>query len=125
MKNVLKSLAKSVLIPLGLTAAISATDSAIHKKMFGSSFTTLIVSNEETNDIMKILKSLEEYGLLIKGVSETIQNDAKKQKRGFLGMFSGTLGATLLGNILPGKKLLELVKKQITAVKNFSCRLIV
>ena len=58
MKNVWKSLAKRVLIPLGLTAAISATDSAIHKKMFGPSFTTLIISNEETNDIMKIVKSL-------------------------------------------------------------------
>ena len=56
--NVLKPLSKSVLIPLGLTAA-SATDTAIHKKMFGSGFTTLINSNEEINDIMKIVKSLE------------------------------------------------------------------
>ena len=59
-------------IPLGLTAAASATDAAIHKKMFGSGNTILIISNEEINDIMKIIKSLEESGLLIKGVSETI-----------------------------------------------------
>ena len=76
IKNVLKPLPKSVLIPLELTAAASATDAAIHKKMFGSGKTTLI-SNEEMNDIMKIVKSLEESGLLIKGVSKTIKNEAK------------------------------------------------
>ena len=63
MKNVIKSLAKSVLIPLGLTAAASATDAAIHKKMFESNMTTLIISNEEMHDIMKIVKSLAESGL--------------------------------------------------------------
>ena len=68
--NVLKPLAKSVLIPLGLTAAVSARDAAIHKKMFRYDFTTLIISNEEMNDIiMKIVMSLEESGLLIKGVN--------------------------------------------------------
>ena len=76
--NVLKSLAKSVLILLGLTAAASATDACIHKKMFGSGVITLIISNEEMNDIMKIVKSLEESGLLIKGVSQTIKNEAKE-----------------------------------------------
>ena len=70
MKNVLKPLAKSVLIPLGL-AATSAIGVTIHKKNFGSGMTALIISNEEMNDIMKIVKSLEESGLLIKGVSET------------------------------------------------------
>ena len=59
MKNKLKPLAKSVLIPLGLTTAASATDAAIHKKIFGSGMTTMIISNEEMNDIMKIVKSLE------------------------------------------------------------------
>ena len=59
MKNVLKLLAKSVLIPLGLTAAASPTDAAIHKKMFGSGTTILMISNEEINDIMKIVKTLE------------------------------------------------------------------
>ena len=77
--NVLKPLAKSVLIPLGLTTA-AATDAAIHKKIFGSGTTTLIISNEETDDIMKIIKSLEESGLLMKSVSETIKNEAKGQK---------------------------------------------
>ena len=61
--NVLKPLAKSVLIPLGLTAGSSATDAAIHKKIFGSAMKTLIASKEEMNDIMKILKSLEESSL--------------------------------------------------------------
>ena len=74
---VLKPLAKSVLIPLGLTSAASATDPAIHKKMFGSGIKTLTISNEKMNDIIKIVKSLEESGLLIKGVSETIENEGK------------------------------------------------
>ena len=98
--NVLKPLAKSVLIALGLTAAASAsaTDVAIHKKMFG-----LTISNEETNYIIKIVNCLEESGLLIKGVSETIKNEGKEQKGGFLGILLGTLGASLLGNLLSGK----------------------
>ena len=103
MKNVLKPLAKSVLIPLGLTLAASATDAAIHKKMFGSSNTRLIISNEEMDDIMKMIKSLEESGLLIKGVSETSKNEAKEQKEGFLSMLLGILGASLLINLLTGK----------------------
>ena len=77
MKNVLvlKPLTKSVLIPLGLTASASATDAAINKKMIGSGITTIIILNEETNDIMKIVQSFEESGLLIKGVSKTIINE--------------------------------------------------
>ena len=101
--NVLKPLAKSVLIPLGLTTAASATDATIHKKMFGSGTTILTISNEEIHDIMKIVKSLVDSGLLIKGVSETIKNEAKKQKGGFLGMLLGTLGASLLGNLSTNK----------------------
>ena len=58
MKNVFKPITKSVLIPLGLAAA-SAIDAAIHKKMFESGMRTLIISNEEINDIIKIVKSLE------------------------------------------------------------------
>ena len=77
MKNVLQSLAKSVLIPLGLTAASSVVDAGIPKKRLGSGSTALIISNEETKDIIKIVKSLEDSGLLLKGVSETIQNEAK------------------------------------------------
>ena len=86
--NVLKSLAKSVLILLGLRAA--ATDEVRHKKMFGSGVTTLIILNEEMNDIMEIVKSLEESVLLIKGVSDTIKNVAKEQKERFAGMLLGT-----------------------------------
>ena len=84
--NVLKRLAKSVLIPLELTTAASATDVAIHKKMFWSGFTTLITSNEEMEGIMKKIKYLKESGLLIKVVSETIQNVAKEQKEELLRM---------------------------------------
>ena len=68
-----------------------------------SGTTILIISNEEINDIMKIIKSLEESGLLIKGVGKTIKNKAKEQKGGFFSMLLGTLGASLLGNLLTGK----------------------
>ena len=101
MKNVLKPLVKSVLIPLRLTAA-AATGAAIYKKIFKSGVTTLIISNEEMNDIMNIVKSVKESGFLIKGVSETIKTEAKVQKGGFLSTFLGTLGASLLRNLLAG-----------------------
>ena len=78
----LKPSAKNDLIPLGLTAAASATEAAIHKKMFRHGTTTLIISNEEMNDIMKIVKSLKESGLLIKAVSQAIKNEAKTKKEG-------------------------------------------
>ena len=68
--------------------------------MFGSGVTTLIFSNDEMDDILKIVKSLENCGLLLKGVSETIQHEAKEQRGGFLSMLLGTLGASLLGDIL-------------------------
>ena len=71
--------------------------------MFESGVTTSIISNEEMNDIMKIIKSLEQTGLLTKGISKIIKNEAKEQKGGFLGMLLGTLGASLLGNLLTGK----------------------
>ena len=101
MKSVIKPLAKSVLIPLGLTAAASAADAGIHKKILGSgSDTILIISNDEMDDILKIVKSLEDSGVLLKGFSETIQNEAKEQRGGFLSMLLGTLGASLLGDIL-------------------------
>ena len=103
MKNLIKPLPKSVLIPLGLTAAASVADAGIHKKILGSTTTTLIISNDEIEDIIKIVKSLEDSGLLLKGVTETVQNEVKEQKGGFLSMLLGTLGASLLGNILTGK----------------------
>ena len=83
MKNLLKRLAKSVLIPLALTAAISATDAAIQKNIFGPGMTTLIISNEEMNYIMKIIKFLQDASLLTKGVNEAIENETEEQKGGF------------------------------------------
>ena len=89
------------MIPLRLTAAASATDAGIQKKIFWSHMIILITSNKEMVDIMKIIKSLKKFGLLIKGVSETIKNKAKEQQRGgFLGMLLGTLGASLSRNQL-------------------------
>ena len=102
MKSVIKSLAKNFLIPLGLTAAASAANAGIHKKILGSGHnnTTLIISNDEMDDILKIVKSLEVSGVLLKGVRETIQNEAKEQRGGFLSMLLGTLGASSLGDVL-------------------------
>ena len=68
--------------------------------MLGSVVTTLIISNDEVNDILKIVKSLENSGLLLKGLSQTIQHEAKEQRGGFLSMLLGTLGASLLGAVL-------------------------
>ena len=78
IKNVIKPLAKSVLIPLGLTDAASAADAGIQKKIYGSGTTTLVISNEEMNDIMKIVQALEDSNILLKGVSETIKNETKE-----------------------------------------------
>ena len=85
---------------------MSAIEGSIKKKMFGSGATkeagttTLIISNDEMDDILKIIKSLEDSGLLLKGVSGTILHEAKEQRGGFLSMLLGTLGASLLGDIL-------------------------
>ena len=101
IKNVITPLSKSVLIPLGLTAAAAAAaDAGIHKKILGSGNTTLIISNKDMQDLIKIVKSLEDSGLLLKGVTESVQNEVKEQKREFLSMLLGTLGASLLGNLL-------------------------
>ena len=89
-------LAKSVLIPLGLTAAASAADAGIHKKILGSgNNATLIISNKDIDYLTKIVKSLEDSGLLLKGVTESVQNEIKEQKGEFLSMLLGTLGASL------------------------------
>ena len=91
MKSVITPLAKSVLIPLGLTAAVSAADVGIHKKILGSgSHTTLIISNKDMDHLIKIVKSLEDFGLLLKGTTESVQNEIKEQKGGFLSMLLGT-----------------------------------
>ena len=84
IKNVIKPLAISVLIPLELTAA--AADAGIYKKILGSGTTTLIISNEKMNNIMKIIQALEDSNILLKEVTKTVQNEVKEQKGGFLSM---------------------------------------
>ena len=100
LMKVAMPLTKNVLAPLGISAAMSAIDGSIKKKMFVSGTTSLIISNDEMDDILKIVKSLEDSGLLLKGVSETIQHEVKEQRGGFLSMLLCTLGASLLGDIL-------------------------
>ena len=103
IKNVIKPLTKSVLIPLGLTAAAQQMQEYI-KKILGSGTTSLKTSNEEMNDIMKVVQLLEDSNILLKGFTKTIENKTKEQKGGFLSMLLGTLGASLLGNLLTGRK---------------------
>ena len=103
IKNVIKPLAKSVLIPLGLTAAASAADAKILGLGHNNDL-TLIISNDEINDIVKIIKSLENSGLLLKGVTKSVQNEVKEQKGGFISMLLGTLGESLLGNLIEMEK---------------------
>ena len=99
LKSVIKPLAM-----LSLTAASSAIDAAINKKIFGSgSHTTLVISNDDMQNLLKIVKSLEDSGLLLDGITETVKNEVKEQKGGFLSMLLGTLAASLLGNMLAGK----------------------
>ena len=103
LMKVVIPLRKNVLAPLGITADVSAIDAGIQKKIHGSGTTTLIISNKEMNDIMKIVQALEDSNILLKGVTKTIKNETKEQKGGFLSMLLGTLGASLLGNLLAGK----------------------
>ena len=122
MKNVITPLAKSVLIPLGLTATASATDAAIQKKIFRSGATVSMISNEEIEDIMKIGKSLEQSGLLIKVISEAIKNETKELKSGLLSMLLGALAASLLGNALT--EVIRAGEGTIRAGQSFSYHLI-
>ena len=105
IKSVLTPLAKGFLVPLGLSAVASATDPAIQKKGFRSG-TTLVFSNVEIDNIKKLVKSLEDAGLLIKGVGEKIENVVKGQNivQGFL---VATLGASLLGTMLVRKEVIR------------------
>ena len=103
MKNVTTRLTKGVLIPLGLTAAALAADAGIHKKILGSGNSTLIISNKDMEDLIKIVKFLEDSELLLNGVTESVKNEIKEKKSGFLSMLLGTLGASLLGNLVAGK----------------------
>ena len=96
-KSVVKALAM-----LGLIAA-SATDAAINKKNLGSGgHTILIISNDDMQDLLKIVKSLEDNGILLGGFTETVKNEVKEQKGGFLSMLLGTLGASCF--LLKNKK---------------------
>ena len=92
-------LAKNVLAPLGLTAAMSAIDGGIQKKMRGEGI-KLVIEQEDMDDIMKIIEALENSGVLLKGVTKTIENETKEQREGFLSMLLGNLGASLSGNLL-------------------------
>ena len=106
LMKVAMSLAKNILAPLGLTAAMSAIDGSIQKKIHGSGV-KLIIEQEDMNDIMKIIEALENSGILLKRVSKTIENETKEQRGGFLGMLLGTLGVSLLGNLLTGKGIMR------------------
>ena len=103
LMKVAMPLAKNVLAPLGLTVAMSAIDGGIQKQMRGEGI-KLMIQDEDMNDIMKIIKALEKSGILLSGVGKTIEHEVKKQKGGFLSMLLGTLGASLLGNLLTSGK---------------------
>ena len=103
LMKVAMPLAKNVLALLGLTAAMSAIDGSIKKRIHGSGV-KLIIEQEDMNHIIKVIEAPENSGILLKGVSKTIENETKEQKGGFLSMLFGTLGASLLGNLLTGGK---------------------
>ena len=100
------ALAKNVLAPLGLTAAMSAIDGSIQKKIYCSGV-KLIIEQEDMKDVIKIIKTLENSGILLKGVSKTIRNETNEQRSGFLSMLLGTSVASLLGNLLTGKGIMR------------------
>ena len=112
--NLIKPLTKSVVIPLRLTGAASATDTAIHKKMFGLGINSFIISNEETNDFIKIVKSFKGFGILTKGVIETIKNEAKEEKARFLSILLHTVEASFTENLLINKRLMRAVEGAIS-----------
>ena len=103
LMKVAMPLAKNLLAPLGITAAMSAIDGSIQKKMHGPGF-KLVIEQEDMNDVIKVIEALENSGILLKGVTKTIENETKEQRGGFLSMLLGTLGASLLGNLLTGGK---------------------
>ena len=110
-------MARTFLITLGLIAVPSVTNVAICEKLFGSGNTTSITSNKEMNCIMEIVKSLEEYGLLIK--EKMKKNEGKQQNLGFIGMLLATSAATILGNLWTGKGTMRAGKGNARAGKDF------
>ena len=129
MKNVLGQLAKSMLITIRLTRPLSALDTGVHNNILGSGAsgpsvlgtTTLIISNKEMEEIMKIDKSSKDSSLLIKGVSQTID---KKQRDGLLGMLLGKLVASLLENLLTDKGVIRVNDEVRRVGEDFQFRLI-
>ena len=105
--------------PLRLTAAASAADPRIDKKTLGSGTKTIIISDKEMEGIMKTVKSLEESGLLVKGISETIEKEGKVQKDGFLSVLIGTLSAISLASLLLGKGMIRAGDRVIRARQYF------
>ena len=116
MKSVLTPVAQSVLLPLGLSVTSRCRNS---KKIFESRTAALIISNEETDDIMKIVKSLEESVLLTRRISETIKSKVKEQKGGFLEMLLGTLVAGLLGSAFTGRGVIRAGEGTIRVGENY------
>ena len=127
MKTVLKSLAKNFLLSFGLSSRISAVDSAIQKEIYGSNrpsdsalrTTALIISNEEMEYITKIVKSLEESGLLIQEINKITKNKTKEQKGEFLSVLLGILAASILGNVLAGQGIVKAGEGTIRAGEKF------
>ena len=114
LMKVAMPLTKNVLAPLGLTEAMSEIDGSIQKKIHGSGI-KLIIEEEDMQDIIKIIKELENSDISLKGVSKTIENEIKEQRGGFLSMLLGTLGASLLGNLLTGKGIMRAGDKIVRA----------
>ena len=108
---------------LGLTAAASATDAAINKNILRSgNHTTLIVSNDDMQDLLKIVKSLEYTGISLDGITETVKNEVKEQRVCFSSILLSVLGSALLSNMLTGKGVIKAGEGTIRAgygFKNF------
>lgn len=116
-------LLKNVIAPLGLTAAASAIDGGIQKSMRGSGNNnksiTLVITNDDANKILELIKHLEESDFLVKGAADTIENEIKEQSGGFLPMLLGTLGASLLGSLIGGKGVFRAGAGVFRAGENF------
>ena len=119
-------MAKNILAPLGITAAASVVDAGIKKKIHGPGTTTIIISNEEINDIIKVVQVLKDSNILLKGgVTKIIKNETKEPKGEFLGMLLETFGASALGNMLAGKRIVRACygnKKGKGIVTNFEMK---
>ena len=101
---------------LSLTTAASAIDAAINKKILGSgNHATLIISNDYMQDLLKKVKSLEDSGMLLDGITEALKNEVQEQKGGFLCMLLGTLGTSFLGNMLAGRGVIRAAEGTVRA----------